>query len=209
LSERARPGAANIGIRQHADEILQLLEKDDLTQVVLVGHSYAGNVISLVADTLKIRAAAGDLMAQQRVKHYVFLDAVVPRPEVKQWSWGDEHSAQVRASRLEAIALNKGMLPVPRADVFGLASPSDAQWIQTLMTPMPGACYTEPVQCKYGATRGLARTYIAAVKPAYSTLVPVHARIAQEPGWRYIEAPCGHEVMVDMPQWLVEQLLAI
>jgi hypothetical protein len=30
-----------------------------------------------------------------------------------------------------------------------------------------------------------------------------------DPSWRTYEAPCGHDVMVDMPEWLAEVLLGV
>src|SRR5215471_17762390 len=67
LGERAHLASKDIGLDTHVADVLGVLEGEDLSEVVLVGHSYSGMVVTAVAD----RAA-------DRVARLVYLDAVVP-----------------------------------------------------------------------------------------------------------------------------------
>ena len=66
LSDRST-GAAGVGLEDHVEDVVTVLEDRDLRDVVLLGHSYAGLVAGMVADR-----------APDRVAHTVFLDANVP-----------------------------------------------------------------------------------------------------------------------------------
>jgi pimeloyl-ACP methyl ester carboxylesterase len=215
LSERSRPGAQHIGMQEHAQEVLHWLAENDGRQVILVGHSYAGNIISLVADALKQAAMRGDPLAGERVSHYVFLDAIVPPPEVKIWRWSDSHSEEVRGARLKSIQEHDGWLPAPPPEAFGVARAEDLSMIGPLLSPMPGACYTEPVEFRWRGTTGLKRSYLAASRPAYATLAPVRARVEadiqrQAGSWqRYDNIACGHDIMIDEPAALAQWLLSL
>ena len=68
LGERAHLASRDISLDTHVSDVLGVLETEDLSEVVLVGHSYGGIVVTAVAD----RAA-------DRVARLVYLDAVVPR----------------------------------------------------------------------------------------------------------------------------------
>ena len=56
-----------MGLDTYVDDIVRLITEEDLTEVVLVGHSYAGLVISSVANQIP-----------DRIAHLVYLDAMVP-----------------------------------------------------------------------------------------------------------------------------------
>jgi pimeloyl-ACP methyl ester carboxylesterase len=198
-----------VTIADHATEVVNWLREYEMQDTVLVGHSYAGNVISLVADRLKAGALYGSANDRTLVKHYIFLDAIVPLPSATEWRWSDSHSDELRTSRVHAIEQHGGYLPAPSASAFGLQRRADVQRLETLLTPMPGACYTEPVQFRFGATRGLARSYIAAIAPPYASLQGVQERVRSEPGWAYREIACGHDAMLDLPEELAELCLAL
>ena len=57
-----------VGLDTHVADVVSLIEHEDLTEVVLVGHSYAGLVISSVANAVP-----------DRIAHLVYLDAMVPQ----------------------------------------------------------------------------------------------------------------------------------
>ncbi|WP_095203401.1 alpha/beta fold hydrolase [Mesorhizobium carmichaelinearum] len=68
LGERAHLASPDIDLETHICDVLGLLETEDLKDVVLVGHSYAGIVASGAADR-----------AVGRIARVVYLDAIVPR----------------------------------------------------------------------------------------------------------------------------------
>jgi pimeloyl-ACP methyl ester carboxylesterase len=67
LGERVHLLASEIDLATHVDDVLGVLEYEDLTNVVLVGHSYGGMVISGVAER-----------AGSRLARLVYLDAFLP-----------------------------------------------------------------------------------------------------------------------------------
>jgi len=67
LGEKCHLSSPDIGLNTHIDDIANVILFEDLHDAVLVGHSYAGMVITGVLDRLP-----------ERIKHVVFLDAFVP-----------------------------------------------------------------------------------------------------------------------------------
>ncbi|WP_157692564.1 alpha/beta fold hydrolase [Granulibacter bethesdensis] len=67
LAERASMDARRINLTTHINEIVELFDRENLSDVVLCGHSYGGMVIAGVADRIP-----------DRISNLVFLDAVVP-----------------------------------------------------------------------------------------------------------------------------------
>ena len=62
-----------ISLQTHVDDVLGLIDAEELRDVVLIGHSYGGMVITGVADTLLGRGPG-------RLRQLVYLDAMVPLP---------------------------------------------------------------------------------------------------------------------------------
>src|SRR5512143_1846187 len=68
LGEQAALLTPEVGLDTHIQDMVSLIEANDLQQVILVGHSYSGMVITGVADRLP-----------SRIRHLVYLDAAIPR----------------------------------------------------------------------------------------------------------------------------------
>ncbi len=152
------------------EDILSVVETEELSDFVLVGHSYAGMVISGVADTLG-----------QRVSRYVYLDARLPfdMSPGASFSWSSFDTPEIREARLKSVhEQGKGVvLPPPQPSAFGVTKPSDVAWLQRHLRPMPVQIYIGTFTFKSSGSYGLKRTYIAAIKPPYATLVSTHDRI--------------------------------
>ena len=91
LGDRAHLFAKDISLQTHVEDILSLVEAEELSDCILVGHSYGGFVISGVADTLR-----------ERVSRYVYLDAIVP-PDMSpgaSFSWAGFNPPEAREVRL-------------------------------------------------------------------------------------------------------------
>lgn len=71
---------------------MALIRSEELTDVILVGHSYAGMVITGVADEL-LKSVVNPL------KQLVYLDAVTPHNGE---SWSSQHSDETRLSRINS-----------------------------------------------------------------------------------------------------------
>jgi pimeloyl-ACP methyl ester carboxylesterase len=197
--ERAHLLSPDIGLDTHIQDVVGLIEAEELTRVVLVGHSYAGIVITGVADRLQ-RERPG-LLAR-----LVYLDASVP---LTGESWSSAHPEQTRRERIEAAQARGGLsMPPPDASVFGLSG-ADRDWVNRRQTPQPFKVYQQPLHFDAAAVAALPRTFIDCNRPALPTIDASRRRVRAELGWQVLEMATGHDPMVSAPRELAQLLLAI
>lgn len=197
LGERSHLLTRDVGLEQHVQDVVHVLEYEDLHGVVLVGHSYAGLVIAGVADRVP-----------ERLGHLVYLDAFVP--EDGQSLFDLLRPERREMYRAQAQAEGEGWrVPSPPPQAFGIDDPTRAAWVATRLTPQPLASFEQPVSLGMGAATRLARSYIHCTE---GPLAPSFARFAAqaqaqaEPGWRYHELKTGHDAMLTMPAELAALL---
>lgn len=196
--ERAHLLAPGIRLATHVDDVLAVVACEELADVVLVGHSYAGMVITGAADRL-LRDAPGTLAA------LVYLDAVTPHAGE---SWSSQHPPETVAARVEAARAAGGVaLPPPDAEVFGLAG-ADRDWVNRRLTPQPFGVYQDPLHFSPERVASVPRTFIDCTRPALPTIAVMRERVRREPGWRVVELPTGHDPMVSAPDELARVLLS-
>ena len=65
--ERSHLASTNVDLDTHIQDVVNLIQWEDLHDVVLVGHSYGGMVITGVADRIP-----------NRIKHLIYIDALLP-----------------------------------------------------------------------------------------------------------------------------------
>ncbi len=193
VGERAHLLSKHVTLDTHIADVASVIEAEELLDAVLVGHSYAGIVITGVADRLAAR-----------LRHLVYVDAVAPKPGE---SWSSGHSAETQATRRKAIAESGVLLP-PDPTVFGLSG-ADRAWVARRMTAQPGAVYDAPLHFDAEHVAALPRTFVDCNAPALATIAAMRQRVRAEPGWSVTEIATGHDPMVSAPQALVEILLAI
>lgn len=197
VGERAHLLNADIRLATHVQDVLNLIRSEELDEVVLVGHSYAGMVITGVADTLG-RERPG------LIRHLIYVDAVVPKPGE---SWSSQHPAEVIKGRIDAARKSGGLaIPPPDAEVFGLRA-QDREWVNRRQTPQPLAVYQDPLAFDAERIARLPRTFVDCISPPLAVIDVMRQRVRQEPGWRVVELTTGHDPMVSEPQKLAEILL--
>ncbi|MEU8397050.1 alpha/beta fold hydrolase [Nonomuraea sp. NPDC048892] len=200
--DRAHLLGPEVGLDTHVADVVRLITDEDLTEVVLVGHSYAGLVISSVAGQVP-----------GRIAELVYLDAMVPED--------GESAADVMPVTRQLIELAAGSgdgwrvppmpeLPPP-AGLFGVTDPEDVAWLRSMLSDQPVRCLTEPVRLGGPAARAIPRTHIHCTvgKPEGVVRRPVpevqpNGRPAQV--W---ELPTGHDCMITMPAELTDLLLKL
>ncbi|MGN9907826.1 alpha/beta fold hydrolase [Phytohabitans sp. LJ34] len=180
-----------VGLGTHIDDVAGLIEDERLDDVVLVGHSYSGMVISGVANR-----------APQRIAHLVFLDAMVPED--------GETAVDVLpiTKQLIDLAVDGWRVPPmpeqpPPIGLFGVIDPDDVAWLRSMLSDHPARSLQEPVRLDNPAAHAIPRTHVHCVKgqPAGITRRPVPA------GDRLRELPTGHDCMITMPVELARLLL--
>jgi len=192
LGERAHLLSPAVKLETHVADVVNLIRYEALNDVVLVGHSYAGFVVSQVAEEVE-----GSLAA------FVFLDAFVPEDGDSMASIGTEMTRK----GIQA-ALDRGATTLaPRPAEFFHVNAADRPWVDRLCGPHPIGTFTQAVKLTGARERVGKKAYIRAA--AYPNPVfDAHAeKLRSRPGWRVYDVPCGHDVMIDMPERLVEILL--
>jgi len=186
----------DVGLDTHVDDIVGLITDEDLDDVVLVGHSYAGLVVSAAANRVP-----------GRIGHLVHLDAMVP----EHGETAADIQPVTRALIDRALASGDGWrvpplpeLPPPYG-LFGVTEPADLAWLRTILSDHAVRCFQQPVRLDDPAVRTIPRTHIHCVGAVPEGIVrrPVPAG---QPVW---ELPTGHDCMITMPAELAELLLKI
>ncbi|MER7751402.1 alpha/beta hydrolase [Kitasatospora sp. NPDC097643] len=190
LAERHGEGAP-AGQQTHVADIVSEVERLDLREVVLVGHSYSGIPVGQAAERI------GDRLAR-----VVFVDSDVP-VDGQAFVRAGESGRAVR----ESIAANGGSWPPLPAEEFegqGLTGEQIAR-ILARATPHPGASLTEPAVLERPLA-ALPATYVKCLldwpEPP-STVVD----LVEGGHWRLVELTTGHWPMISQPGELARLLL--
>ena len=183
----------DLGLSDHVADVVATLESEELERAVLVGHSYAGMVITDVAQRCGERLAA-----------LVYLDAVVPESGE---AWSSTHSAATQAERRALIA-ERGGLPPPDPAVFGLTG-EDRAWVQRQHSLHPGGCYDEALHFDPSRWLALRRHFIDCTDPALPTIAASRERARRQPGWQVHPLATGHDAMISAPEALGQLLHGI
>ena len=194
VGERSHLAERSIDLDTHVQDVLNLLKWEGLTDVVLVGHSYGGMVISAVAD----RAPDGVIGS------IVYLDAFVPENGMSLLDYTTGEGREGGPMVEEGV--RTGLVsPIP-AEVFGV-NRADRAWVDAQCTPHPYGTLTQKIQLTGAAGDRVARkTYILATGYSGLAFSGFAAHLKQDPAWRYHEVDCGHDVMIDAPGRLAEIL---
>jgi len=198
LGERAHLLSPEIRLATHLQDVLNLIAAEELDDVVLVGHSYGGMVITGVADALQCHRPG-------LLRHLVYVDAIVPHPGE---SWSSTHAPEVVAGRVAAAEQSSGglALPAPDAEAFGLNG-ADRDWVNRRQTPQPFAVYRDPLDFDARRIAALPRTFVDCTSPPAANIAASRKRARNDPGWRVVELASGHDPMVSAPRELAQILL--
>ncbi|MDM0070597.1 alpha/beta fold hydrolase [Variovorax sp. J31P207] len=188
LGERRHLLSPQVNLDTHIDDIVNLLDFEELENVVLVGHSYAGIVISGVADR-----------ARARLRQLVFLDALLLEPGKSLFSDFPQAVVDQRLKTIRETGAGVGAAPALPPSAFGVQDPTDAAWVKRRMTPQPVGTYLQPLQLKAPLGNSLPKTYIECTADPIATLEPTKARVRADAGWRTRTLATGHDAMVVAP----------
>jgi pimeloyl-ACP methyl ester carboxylesterase len=190
VGEREHLMSPSISLATHIDDVMSVIETEELARLVLVGHSYAGLLITAVAD----RCA-------ERIVRLVYLDAIIPRSGE---SWSSSHNESARQARRADIARD-GVIPPPPASAYGLSG-EDAAWVDRRQRSHPGGVYEDIVMFDESRVASLPRTFVDCTSPALPTIEKSRQRVRSEQGWQVIEIATGHDPMISAPSQLLDIL---
>jgi pimeloyl-ACP methyl ester carboxylesterase len=192
LAHRSHLLNRSVNLDTHIEDVVNLIRWEELSEVVLCGHSYGGAVISGVAERIPESIAA-----------LVYLDAFVL--EDGETVLQNVHPAQRQMLIDGASQAGEGWKapPIP-PEVFNL-NPGDRAWAARQCTMHPMASLQQPVKLSAGIERISNVTYVFAAgwqdTPFKNSL-----ERAKNKGWRIVTVSCGHEVMLDAPAELANLL---
>lgn len=192
LGERAHLLRDDTGLATHIDDVCALLRCEELEDVLLVGHSFAGLVISGVADRMP-----------QHLRRLVYLDALVVDAGRSALS---AFPAEVQRERARTIDAEGLRMAIPSPEKFGVTDPAHVAWLQRRLTPHPLKAYTDPLTLQHRLGNGLPRTYIAVTDPWYAPLAAIRAAVRAQPDWDWRELAAGHDAMLTSPEALAALL---
>jgi pimeloyl-ACP methyl ester carboxylesterase len=195
LAERSHLLSPDVNLGTHVEDVARLIRWEELSDVVLCGHSYGGCVITGVADRLPDRIGA-----------LVYLDAFVPQDGQCLFDLlpGRHKAAQLEAARRGGEGWK---VPPTPAEVFNVNA-ADVEWVNRRCTPQPIATFRQAIKLG-GRADGLKHvTYILATDFADSPFTAFYER-ARTRGWKTLTIPCGHDVMLDRPDELTGALLDV
>ncbi len=190
LGERAHLIGPAVDLDTHISDIVNAIEMEELTDVVLVGHSYGGMPVTGAADRMADRLSA-----------LVFLDAVIPKD--------GQTAIAARSSEPGYTPLPKSMdeILVPPFDAanFGLTG-DHATWANRRLTPHPLATMTQSIRLS-GAWLGVKRKiYIRMASYSAPHFDRCHEMADRDPDWIAIRRDGAHNVMITEPDWFIDVL---
>ena len=198
LGERVHLVGPHVDLDLHVTDICNVLQFEELTNAIVVGHSYGGMVISGVADR-----------ALSRVGHLVFLDAAHPRNGEALVDSAPALMDFARSSSRMVNGIELVMWPSPEVvEMMGVTDPKDAAWLMDKLTPHPWKCFEQPLRLvNEAAMRKIPYTNINA---SWSMKVrpPESSRRACE-GERVWEVDTGHDLMITEPKATADLLLRV
>ncbi|WP_100176180.1 alpha/beta fold hydrolase [Bradyrhizobium nitroreducens] len=201
LGERAHLNGQDVTLETHIRDVCGVIEAEELSDVILCGHSYGGMVITAVADRMA-----------SRIRTLVYLDAFIPEHEqslnkcLEVALSRENFKAFIEGFRGSAIKNNSGLMaPVP-AEGFNVIEQKRA-WVDRRCVPQALATFEMPVLLTGASSTIKERVFILAEGWDPSPFRYYAAKVAGLPGWRVTKMPCGHDVMVDMPVELARELV--
>jgi pimeloyl-ACP methyl ester carboxylesterase len=170
-----------VNLDTHIADVVNVLERNDLTDVVLVGHSSGGMSVTGAADA-----------APHRIRALVYLDAFVPRDGDSLWSlspqvWRDRYLADVGG------------------DGYSMQPP--AFLTETRITAQPLASMLQRIRLT-GALDGIARKhYLYMTAYSETPFTQFYDRLRADPSWTVHTRPFGHNVVAEMPDEVLKIVL--
>ena len=193
LGDRAHLSRPDINLDTHIQDVLTLIDMEELSDFVLVGHSYSGMVIAGVADRVP-----------HKVRRIVYLDAFLPADGKSQLDYVVPDRAAGMKEQGEAV----GMInPLPLS-LFGVTQPDDVAWASRRLVKQPYQTIAQPITLmKDAAATAIPKTYIYCSSPATGSFDQFAAVVRNDPAWQFFEMKTGHDCMIIDPEGLAKVLL--
>lgn len=197
LGDRRHLLSAAITMETFVADIVNLVESEELTDVVLVGHSFGMRTVLGVADRIP-----------ERLSHLVSLDGAIA---LDGRSRLEAMSPRERAERVAAAQDHDGgvSVPPPPATRYGLTDPHEIAWVDRRLTPQPLSVEASRLVLRHPVGNGLPGTYVRFTEPAFGNLLPSAEYARSHPHWSYLEIASNHDAIISASDQVCEVLEAV
>lgn len=194
VADRAHVLGPSIDLDTHIADIVGLLEYEDLTGVILVGHSYGGMVITGTADR-----------KPERVGHRVYLDAAYPVDGESLYEHAYPMIHQARQRLCEVNGVEMVMTPQPgMAAFFGVTDPELGAWTDARLTAHPWKCFEQKLHLtNEAAMRAIPESHLICAGTLEGRDMPL---LTARSDGRIWSIDTGHDLMLTEPDWVAEHL---
>jgi pimeloyl-ACP methyl ester carboxylesterase len=190
-----------ITLRTHIEDVIRVLTRENLDDVILVGHSYAGMIITGVAEQVP-----------HRLDRLVYVDAFIPDhgqsvldllpvPVVEMF-----HQAADRSGDGWRLRAGESQL-----DMWGLKPGAERDFVRSCLSDFSLRCFEEAITLPTNAAAKVHRTFVACTAEEYParTIFQRFSDRARSEGWTCHELPTGHDCHVELPDAFVSKLVAL
>lgn len=194
LGERLHLLPSKPDLDTHIEDVVRVIANEELRDVILVGHSYGGAVVTGAADR-----------ARDAIAHLVYLDALVLQPG-KAVLDGASNETLAFYESLRAGNDGPGAIPIPPIEFFAVYEQEQVEWLQRRLNPHPVETFFTKLRLQHPLGAGRPVTYITCTDP-YFPQTEVFRNFAKTvPGWNQLDIATGHDAMVTAPEELAELL---
>jgi pimeloyl-ACP methyl ester carboxylesterase len=193
--ERKNTLDTNINLQTHIQDVVNTIVMEDLHDVILVGHSYAGAIIAGVADRIP-----------ERLSKLIFLDALIVE---NGQSANDLNPADVVEGFKKASIKNDNGLSIPilSSEFFGVTDSATIKWANAKLTNQPYRTFSQKLVLRNPYGNNIPITYIACIGPELRAIQRSVDIAKAKKGWKYLEINTGHDAMLTKPVNLAKLLL--
>jgi pimeloyl-ACP methyl ester carboxylesterase len=185
VGERFHLGSADTNLSTHIQDVAAVMVSEELENVIVVGHSYAGMVVSGIAERYP-----------QYLRALVYVDALVPEDGETMF---DLTSTAFRAMAMEKAGQSSGgyLVAPPSVEFLGVDA-AHAAWVGRRLTAHPIGTAMERLTLG-AADPSIPRHYIACESPSISTTLLSKERVHRDPSWAIHSLDASHEAIINCP----------
>ena len=196
LGEKKHLLSSKITIETFIEDIVNHIVFENLNNIILVGHSFAGSVISGVADRLK-----------DRIQKLIYFDAMILIDGQKPFDITPKETVEQRIELAKKFG-NNISIPAPSADAFGVFDIKKSLLLEEKLTPHPLSAFQSKLILKNEVGNGIPLSYIFCTKPVYKSLESSR-EVVRKMKWPIFELNAGHDAMLTHPKETLNLLMKI